>query len=224
MQSLLNIFLASRCPLCDRSTSQVMCVYCERQLESCQLANPKELWKGDLPIFVWGNYEGALKRAIAVLKYQKKPEIGELLGEWLGKSWLKAGLNQIKPRLVVVPIPLHPDKLRQRGYNQAAIVADTFAQITHLAYLKQGLIRNRDTKAQFGLSIAQRKENLTNAFILGKDLQRSLKETQVLLIDDIYTTGATAQAAAQILRDSGITVCGLGAIATPQKQPKEPQP
>jgi ComF family protein len=222
MQSLLNIFLASRCPLCDRSTSQVLCQYCERQLASCQLANPKELWKGDLPVFVWGNYEGALKRAIAALKYQNKPEIGELIGEYLGKAWLKAGLHQMKP--VVIPIPLHSDKLRQRGYNQAAIIAETFARITHLPCQKNGLVRYKDTKAQFGLSIAERQENLANAFKVGNKFPRSPKETQVLLIDDIYTTGATARAAAQVLRQSGITVCGLGAIATPQKQPKEPQP
>ncbi|PSB02050.1 ComF family protein [Merismopedia glauca] len=224
MQTLLNIFLASRCPLCDRSANKLLCQYCEKQLESCQLENPQELWKGNLPVFVWGNYEGALKRAIASLKYDNKPEIGQLLGEWLGRSWLNSNLQKSKQKLVVVPIPLHSDKLRQRGYNQAAIIADTFAQITRLPYKERGLIRNRDTKAQFGLSIAQRQDNLANAFSLGKDFQKLPVGTQVLLIDDIYTTGATTQAAAQILRQSGITVLGLGAIATPQKPPKDTQP
>jgi ComF family protein len=224
MQAFLNLFLASRCPLCDRSTNKLFCQYCQKQLDSCQLDNPQELWQGDLPIFVWGNYEGVLKRAIASLKYDNKPQIGELLGELLGKAWLKANLCPKKQRLVVVPIPLHSDKLSQRRYNQAAIIAETFAQITGLPYLKQGLIRIRDTKAQFGLSIAERKDNLENAFTLGKDLQRSPRGTTVLLIDDIYTTGATAQTATQILRHSGISVLGLGAIATPKKQAKDPQP
>jgi ComF family protein len=220
MQALLNLFLASRCPLCDRSTSTVICQYCERQLQACRLTNPKELWQGNLPVFAWGNYEGALKRAIATLKYQNKPEIGEWLGEWLGRAWLKADLPKTKQRLVVVPIPLHSEKLKQRGYNQAALIAETFARITCLPYENRGLIRSKETKAQFGLSILERQENLANAFSLGKDLQALPAGTQILLIDDIYTTGATAQAAAQILRKSGISLYGMGAIATPKSRAK----
>lgn len=214
MQAFLNLFLAAKCPLCDRSTDRLLCKYCESRLHECQLENPWELWQGDLPIFVWGNYEGALKRAIASLKYQNKPEIGELLGEWLAQAWLKTNLSLNKPKLVVVPIPLHPDKLRQRGYNQAAIIARTFCQITRLAYRERVLIRIRNTKAQFGLSITERADNLANAFSTDKELKRG---TKVLIIDDIYTTGATARSARQILRDSGVTVFGLAAIATPKK-------
>lgn len=221
MQSLLSLFLAARCPLCDRPSNNLLCRYCQNQLHECELENPLELWQGDLPVFVWGNYEGVLKRAIAALKYANKPEIGEILGQLLAQSWLN-NLPATPEKLVVIPIPLHSDKLHQRGYNQAAIIARAFAQINRFSYQERGLIRIRNTKAQFGLSISQRTENLANAFSVGKQLSPNLRSRAVLLIDDIYTTGATARAASETLRQSGATVCGLAAIATPKKAARSP--
>ncbi|MFN7524364.1 MAG: ComF family protein, partial [Aphanizomenon sp.] len=104
-QNLLNLFLKSDCPLCQRPTSRELCPYCIKQIQSCHQENPAYLWKQPLPIFAWGNYGGVVKRAIAALKYENQPQIGYILGQWLGESWL---LNSPQPQkqLLVVPIPM----------------------------------------------------------------------------------------------------------------------
>jgi predicted amidophosphoribosyltransferase len=72
---LLALFLKSNCPLCDRPTPVELCEYCQRQLLGCQLKNPSHFWQEELPVFVWGNYTGVLKRAIAALKYENQPQL-----------------------------------------------------------------------------------------------------------------------------------------------------
>jgi ComF family protein len=215
-KNLLNLFLQSNCPICQRSTSNGICQYCAKKLQSCHLKNPNHLWKQELPVFSWGSYGGTLKRAIAVMKYENNPEIGRLLGQYLGESWLlnSTAENQTS---VIVPIPLHTKKLKERGFNQAELIAKGFCEITGLQLKSNGLARIKETKAQFSVSGSEREQNLTNAFALGSDFSRRHPDAPVLLIDDIYTTGATAKSAVYTLRQSRISVLGLAAVATTGK-------
>lgn len=212
INGLLSLFLQSNCPICQRQTPEVLCLYCQRQLQRCQLDSAKQLWQGELPVFAWGNYGGAVKRSLAVLKYDNKPQIAQPLGKWLGQAWLNCDLGGTQ-KLTVVPIPLHANKQRQRGYNQAELLAESFCQITRLPLQRHGLARVRETEAQFTKKATEREKNLNSAFALGKNWQKSLPAAPVLLLDDIYTTGATARSAAEVLRRQGITVYGLVAIA-----------
>ncbi len=212
INGLLSLFLQSECAICQRQTPEVLCGYCQRQLQRCQLDKARQLWHCQLPVFAWGSYGGAVKTSLAVLKYDNKPQIAQPLGQWLGKAWLNSGLAG-NTKLTVVPIPLHPNKQRQRGYNQAELLAESFCQVTGLSLQRQGLERVRETEAQFTLGAAGREKNLQSAFAVGKKLQKSRTAAPVLLLDDIYTTGATARAAASVLRQQGITVYGLVAIA-----------
>ncbi len=208
-KNLLNLFLQSHCPLCERSTSQELCPNCIRQLQKCHNPNTHSL-----PIFAWGAYGGILKRAIATMKYENHPEIARPLGQLLAQAWLSH--QECDRNLVAVPIPLHAEKLKQRGYNQATLIAQSFCEVTGLRLKKHGLKRIKATEAQFGLSASQREENLTEAFGLGSDL-RVPPKFPVLLVDDIYTTGATTRSAIQTLHQSGISVYGLVAVATTAK-------
>ncbi|MEA5554101.1 ComF family protein [Anabaena cylindrica UHCC 0172] len=211
-KSLLNIFLQAHCPLCQRSTKSELCQYCTKQLQSCHLQNPDYLWQQSLPVFSLGSYGGALKRAIAAMKYDNQPQIARLLGNYLGEAWLlhTPSANQ-KP--VIVPIPLHPKRLKERGYNQAALIAQGFCQTTGLKLQLNGLERIKDTKAQFSVSGSEREKNLADAFFVGSDFRRH-PNAPVLLVDDIYTTGATAKSAVSTLNQSNISVLGLAAVAT----------
>jgi predicted amidophosphoribosyltransferase len=135
------------------------------------------------------------------------------LGFWLGESWLKSRLNLGK-NLIVVPIPLHPNKLQIRGFNQAELLAASFCQIANLRLEKSGLERISDTEALHGKSAIERRESLTGAFQIGKAFRQRHPKAEVLLLDDIYTTGYTALEAADTLGKSDIKVCGIVAIAT----------
>ena len=214
---LLALFLKSNCPLCDRPTQVELCEYCQRQLLSCQLRNSSHFWQGELPVFVWGNYSGVLKQAIASLKYNNQPQLARPLGHYLGKAWLQSPAATRAKKLTVVPIPLHPTKQQKRGYNQAELLAQSFCQFTGYKEQPLGLERVRATEAQFNLSVQEREQNLTDAFVVGKSLSQRPTPSPVLLLDDIYTTGATVCSAAQILRKQGIAVYGVVAIATSKK-------
>ncbi|NER99735.1 MAG: ComF family protein [Symploca sp. SIO1B1] len=212
--ALLSLFLKPNCPLCDRPADIELCEYCQRQLKRCQLNQPSYLWQGQLPVFVWGNYGGVLKRALAALKYEDQPQLARPMGHWLGEAWLKSPAAKRAKKLTAIPIPLHSTKLKQRGFNQAELIAQSFCEFTGYKQQPQGLERVRATEAQFGLSGEERAQNLTDAFILGKNLRQRPPTSPVLLVDDIYTTGATVKSAAKILHQQGISVYGVVAIAT----------
>ena len=212
--AFLSLFLKSNCPLCARPADVELCEYCQRQLKRCQLNQPSSLWQGQLPVFVWGNYGGVLKRALAALKYEDQPQLARPLGHWLGEAWLKSPAAKPSQKLIVVPIPLHSSKLQQRGFNQAELIAQSFCEFTGYKQQPQGLERVRATEAQFALSGEERAQNLADAFVVGKNLRKRPPTYPVLLVDDIYTTGATVNSAAQILHQQGIAVYGVVAIAT----------
>lgn len=210
LQTWLNLWFYNRCPLCDRPAEAELCSDCIRQIQTCQLPSSEQVWPGKLPGFAWGGYEGGLKRAIAALKYNHQPQVAYPLGQWLAQAWRSTP----SPRnLTVVPIPLHPAREKQRGYNQAALLGHSFCDYTGLALKRSGLKRIHNTQAQFGLSAPEREQNLARAFSLGKDFLQRRPPGPVLLLDDIYTTGTTAQAAAQVLKSAGIQVYGWVAVA-----------
>lgn len=216
----LNLFLHSHCPLCQKPASAgEFCLYCARQLHNCHNPNPTALWQEPISVFGWGIYGGPLKRAIAMMKYENQRQIARPLGQWLGEAWL-SNFSGYQSQPLVVPIPLHSSKQKQRGYNQAALIAKSFCQITGLKLKLNVLVRARATEAQFGLSISERENNLAEAFAVNPELHSRLK-VPVLLIDDIYTTGATAKSAIQTLHNCRINVLGLAAVATAVKDNKD---
>ncbi|MEO1124092.1 MAG: ComF family protein [Cyanobacteria bacterium J06635_15] len=206
--------MTAPCPGCDRPISRTLCATCEQQLQQCALAKPAATWRGSLPLFAWGRYEGKLRQAIAALKYHNHPQLADDLGNRMAKSWRTQSLsrNLCSPP-IVVPVPLHPARAQERGYNQAALLARAFCQRIQLPLAEQGLSRCRATEAQFGLSASARQQNLAGAFQLCDRWQRHPPQRPVLLLDDIYTTGSTVQAAAQTLRSASISVIGTVVLA-----------
>lgn len=213
--SLLDLFLYPNCPLCKRPTPQIPCQYCQQQIFAYRRS--QEL-PGKMPVWIWGQYEDAIKRAIARIKYnnhyQKScPQLGKIFGHWLGADWLNYYGDQ--KNIVIVPIPLHSEKLKTRGFNQAELIAQGFAEMTGLPLVKNGLIRVKNTPALFGLSVAERKDVMNNALSVSKKLER-YRHCRVLIIDDIFTTGTTIRQAYRCLRQNRFTIWGTVAIASPR--------
>ena len=216
VKSLLNLFLKSNCPLCQRPATEEFCPYCHKQLQRCQLADPGQLWDSQKAVFVWGEYGGTLKRAIAALKYHDHPQLAKPLGCLMAEAWLNYSEIAID-NLTVVPIPLHKQKLKERGFNQAELLAESFCDLTNLPLQRHGLERVKYTQALFQLSAQERQAEMKDALILGKDFCRRLPSDRVLLVDDIYTSGTTVRSAIKILKQSGISVYGTIALASPKK-------
>lgn len=215
-ETLLGLFLTGPCPLCERATHQALCPGCERQVRQSQLADPLDPSYPGLPVVSWGRYNDSLRHAIRHFKYSGHPELAGWLGLELGQTWRQhqqaKGTKSPRP-LVLVPIPLHASKLKQRGFNQAERLAQGMSRAVQVPVMGEGLVRVQATQAQHSLGREARQANLAQAFQVNPGHLKALRQTTVWLVDDIFTTGATAQAAALTLRQSGISVAGICTVA-----------
>ena len=209
LKSLLSLLLKENCPLCCRSADDTLCADCQGQLQDCKLENCSQFWQGDLPLFAWGTYGGELRRAIASLKYHNHPELARPLGYWLGKAWGEANPLGKRKKLTVVPIPIHPQRRKERGFNQAELLARSFCRYTGYPLAAKALKRVKATEAFFNLNLQERKEQLKEAFAKGKGIRRCKLGSPVLILDDIHTTGQTARQAAQVLNPLYEQLVGL---------------
>jgi len=141
-------------------------------------------------------FEGALRKAMHWLKYRGRTVLADPLGGLMAEYWAQHPMQLD----VVVPVPLHADRLRQRGYNQAALLARQMACRVGLTVEEQTLVRQRSTSRQVDLNAKQRKQNVRDAFRCSGD---GLAGKQILLIDDVCTTGATLEACAMALHAGG---------------------
>ncbi|MGD8458653.1 MAG: ComF family protein, partial [Anaerolineales bacterium] len=154
-------------------------------------------------IIIWGNHEGPLRQALHKLKYRRDISLGDELSECLIDVVRE---NKIKGDLVV-PVPLSAKRLRERGYNQAALLARPLALAFDIPYHPRSLKRIKETQTQVGLSIAQRRENVKGVFYANPV---QVKGKTVILVDDVMTTGATINEAGRTLKLAGANqVIGL---------------
>ncbi len=144
-------------------------------------------------------YQGEMKRSIYAFKYGKRQEYAKAYAEEMIRA-LGWWINKNRPE-AILPIPIHIWKRKKRGYNQAELLADELGMYFDIPVEKRLLLRTRNTKPQKNLSEQERRNNLKNAF---KISQNKVKLKYVMLCDDIYTTGATVDAAARELKGAGV--------------------
>lgn len=144
----------------------------------------------------YGLYERTLMTA---LKYRDKPHLARELGLALAD---RLSMEDVRPDLVV-PVPVHRDRLARRGYNQAELMARACCAASGLPLQTDILCRLRDTRAMKSLGAAERRENLEGAFGLVRGAGDKVRGRSVLLLDDILTTGSTADACAGVLLQAG---------------------
>ena len=147
----------------------------------------------------YGYYTSELSRLVQGLKFEGRKNLVELLTPLLANAfittWDPAEIDH------VMPVPLHPKRKRERGYNQAALLGRAFSKRLGLPFHEDALRRIRHTAPQVGLSDSERRQNLTGAFRCGKT--DAVARQRILLIDDVMTTGATVAAASQALIEAG---------------------
>ena len=156
-----------------------------------------------------GPYEGSLRTLIHELKYRGRRRLAARLAqELLANSPATALLAQ---DAVLVPVPLHPARRRERGFNQSELLALELGRRTGLQVAAAALVRRKDTAPQAGLTAAARRRNVAGAFAVRRRAQ--VAGRVVVLLDDVLTTGATALACARMLREAGATEVRFLAVA-----------
>jgi ComF family protein len=165
-------------------------------------------------------YEDELREMVQLLKYERVSALAQPMGRMLARA-IETLKGEAAKELVVVAVPLFPAKERRRGYNQALLIAD--AAIVELKMRRpewglreahRAMQRVKDTESQFGLTPRQRRLNLRNAFEVVDPAEVVARE--VLLVDDIYTTGATARACSKALLQAGATKVWVATVSRAQ--------
>jgi ComF family protein len=246
--SLLRL---GRVPICDDCWNRLvpqggrLCIRCGEDLGPAGFSIPR-LDSGDPrfaatllchlcrlapPAFVeavaYGVYQGQLRALIHLLKYEgMRPvaqRLGRLVAESLKTSPVADSRTAVSAPMLVVPVPLHAAKLRQRGFNHAELLGQ--AAIAEMRKwhsrpnlrLARGLLeRSRPTASQAGLTARQRRQNLRGAFRAPRPAE--LAGRRLLLIDDVYTTGATARACARVLMEAGAASVLVATVARAQRE------
>ncbi len=231
--SILDQYTGGRCPLCHQP-GDGLCRACHADLphnasccHCCALPLPPDTPAGTLcagcqcraPAFdrvlAPLRYAPPVDDLISAFKYHGRLAHGRLLAEVLADTVRIAGGTL--PTLLL-PVPMHPSGLRERGFNQAAELARLVAADLGLAWTATQLRRLRRSQHQRGLNRADRQRNLRDAFAARGRLPRHLA-----LIDDVVTTGATAHEVARTLRGSGVECVEVWAVArTPADRPSRP--
>ncbi len=143
-------------------------------------------------------YGGAVARAIARLKFEKRPDVARPLAAALRRA---ARVMAEDPPEIVIPVPLHPRRLVERGFNQSALLAAPVARDFGARFLPMGLSRQRDTEHQATLERSARTTNVVGAFRAPRP--DDIAGRRVLLVDDVRTSGATLAACAETLFAAG---------------------
>jgi ComF family protein len=197
---LLELVAPSRCASCGAASRRVFC-------ESCGEATPlpDESLAG-LPLFAGGLYAPPLQQAIQRYKYGGCPELARGLATLLDG---RLDSLELSPRDAFVPVPLHPVRLAERGYDQAALLAQALARTHRARFVPRLLERVRETSKQAALDRAARGDNITGAF----RQRQAFGSGRLVLVDDVVTTGATVRACLHALAQGGTTALAIVAVA-----------
>lgn len=154
-------------------------------------------------------YDEHSRELVLQLKHADRTDLARLFAQWLSR----AARDLVEEADAVVPVPLHRLRLLRRRYNQAAEVARPLARTAGLEFLPDALVRVRRTASQGGRTPGGRRRNVAGAFAVPAARRRLVEGRHILLVDDVLTTGATAEACARALKQAGAAGVALAVIA-----------
>ena len=223
LQNFSELLYPKLCGGCGNhlyENEEVVCVYCRASLPlsgECDFENnaSEKLFWGKVPItaaasFLFFQKKSSTQHLLHQLKYQQQ----EIIGEWLGEQF--AYSLQSKGRFaaveIIIPVPLHPSRIKFRGFNQCDAIARGMASVLQIPIANGILIRSIATQSQTKKNRFQRFENMNSVFSISEKASAIIGKN-ILLLDDVLTTGATLVSAAQVLQQAGSNKLFVGAIA-----------
>jgi ComF family protein len=227
-EPLLNISALPVCPACLDQIRPIrgrVCSVCgERVLSAFAEADSDGLRRcpvcrrADRPFsraVAYGSYDAGLRELIHLLKYNGVRPAANVLGRMLVEAMTPIEPCFEQEKVLVIPVPLYRGKRHQRGFNQAELIAQR-ALRSHPSHdrfelASSLLLRTRDTHSQIGLTSHQRRENMRGAFTVPRASEVIGRE--VLLVDDVYTTGTTVSECARVLRKAGASQVWIATVA-----------
>jgi ComF family protein len=191
----LDLLFPPQCSGCGR-VDESWCRFCQQELEQLPIIQFERPLAYGVIAAATGVHTGRLQQAVHALKYEQVPSLADTLGARLADRLQELGWEAD----ALVPVPLHPDRLAQRGYNQAALLAQSAGNCLSLPVATNIVTRSRDTRQQAMLTRTERLDNMRNAFVATTG---GLEGKRYIIVDDVLTTGATLGACAAALKQAG---------------------
>jgi ComF family protein len=211
------------CEACDQSlvgNEETICTACRISLprvnkDSALCSNLRDKFVhlpevANATAFLLFTKRGKVQKLLHALKYKSISAVGRTLGQMFGQE-MKAD-KMIPETGLIISVPLHPAKMKRRGYNQSDLLAEGFAGATGLSWSGSTLVRKRNTSSQTGKTKIERRENVKDVFVLNEPL---LHKT-IIVMDDVLTTGATVEACVTALKAGGAETFYIMTIAAAQ--------
>ena len=212
--ALLDLLVPPRCPGCGRE-GELLCDACllpfHRRLDEppgTPLGLPSDLPRGIVQLEWCGTFSGPVRAAIHLLKYKGQRRLAEPLGEALARRWERSAAGGD----VVTWVPVHAERERERGFDQAELLARVVGEALGLPVLRC-LERAASTRAMHALGRHERSRNVAGAFTVAPGQEPLLRGHWPVIIDDVVTTGATLAGCASALDDAGAVAVSALAVA-----------
>ena len=199
---ILDLVYPPVCGICGKFNREFLCKKCQKVLEAeakfqiDQVDNQEYFFENHLYIF---KYEGIIRKLILNYKFNEKSFLYKTFVNFLIKN--EKFFKILKSYDTIIPVPVSSKRMNERGYNQSELIADDIVkQITECECITDCLIKNKNIIEQSKLNKEQRQKNIQGVYILKN--KEKLINKKILLIDDIYTTGSTANECCKILQEA----------------------
>jgi ComF family protein len=191
------------CPVCAETLPYItrpVCQKCGRTVTEdtnigMECINAQYHFEQAVPVF---EYTSEMQRLIHRFKYQGVSYLSRTLGSWMAEAYKQRCRWDVD---MIIPVPLHPRRERERGFNQAVLLSREIGKSINVGVNKSTLIRKKHTSTQVGLNKLQRRQNLWDAFEVTEP--GKVKDKIILLVDDVFTTGSTVDECSRVLLQAG---------------------
>ena len=211
IEKILDLIFPPVCGICNKEINTYLCGKCEKEINkiTCVGENRYDNKYFSTHMYLF-KYEGIIRNKIISYKFNDKPYLYKTFCEIFVKN--KKVCEIIKKYDIIISVPMYKKKKNQRGYNQSELIAkETAKKVENIEYRNDILIKIRNTAKQSSLNKEQRKENLKNAYAVNNN--EYILNKNILIFDDIYTTGSTANECAKTLIEAGAKDVGILTIA-----------
>lgn len=202
LKFVLNLLFPPKCGFCGKIHSDFLCRKCEIRLQKWKPGNRIQKMKSQVfthHIYAY-HYKEEIRKKMIDYKFHDQPELSDTFVKLLLNDKKICGF--LENYDIIIPVPMHPKKQIQRGYNQAALIAKKLAkELVTITYAEDVLVKCKQTKTQSSLDKKSRESNVKDAY--NCENKQKIKEKRVILLDDIYTTGSTAKECSKVLKQAG---------------------
>lgn len=197
---VIEFLFPPACSVCGKIDKNWLCPKCQKRVErlekSCLENVPNRKYEKLLYIF---KYESLVRKLILSYKFSNKAYLNHFFANMISRN--SENIKILKEYDMIIPVPMHKKKMQKRGYNQTELVANELEKSLGIPVRKDILSKVVNTTTQSKLGGKARQTNIQHAFFIKNDIE--VEDKKIILLDDIYTTGATSEECSRILKDAG---------------------